>query len=178
MIDSITTSRITLLHPKVRTEVDNIYRNQIVPALRGRAICRLAYTLRTFAEQNALYAQGRTKLYDANGNKLGIVTKAKGGQSIHNYGLALDIVLIKDKDGNGTFETASWEDTIDFDKDGKADWMEIVNIFKANGWTWGGDWKSFKDKPHFEKTFGHTWRTLLGKHNAKDFIPGTNFVKI
>jgi peptidoglycan L-alanyl-D-glutamate endopeptidase CwlK len=92
--------------------------------------------------------------------------------------LALDIVLIKDKDGNGTFETASWEDTVDFDKDGKADWMEIVKIFKANGWTWGGDWKTFKDKPHFEKTFGHTWRSLLAKHNARDFISGTNYVKI
>jgi peptidoglycan L-alanyl-D-glutamate endopeptidase CwlK len=177
-MDSVTLQRIKLLHPKVRTEVENIYRKQIIPALTGRAICRFAYTLRTLAEQNALYAQGRTKLYDANGNKLGIVTKAKGGQSIHNYGLALDIVLIKDKDGNGTFETASWEDTVDFDKDGKADWMEIVKIFKANGWTWGGDWKTFKDKPHFEKTFGHTWRSLLAKHNARDFISGTNYVKI
>ena len=177
-MDSVTLQRIKLLHPKVRTEVENIYRKQIIPALTGRAICRFAYTLRTLAEQNALYAQGRTKLYDANGNKLGIVTKAKGGQSIHNYGLALDIVLIKDKDGHGTFETASWEDTVDFDKDGKADWMEIVKIFKANGWTWGGDWKTFKDKPHFEKTFGHTWRSLLAKHNARDFISGTNYVKI
>lgn len=171
-MDQITLQRIQLLHPKVRTEVENIYRNQIVPALTGRAICRFAYTLRTFAEQNALYAQGRTKLYDANGNKLGLVTKAKGGQSIHNYGLALDIVLIKDG------ATASWEENVDFDKDGKADWMEVVNIFKANGWTWGGDWKSFKDKPHFEKTFGNGWKDLLAKHNAGDFITGTNYVRI
>jgi peptidoglycan L-alanyl-D-glutamate endopeptidase CwlK len=178
MTDSVTTSRIALLHPKVRTEVDNIYRNQIVPALTGRAICRFAYTLRTFAEQNALYAQGRTRLFDAQGRRLGVVTKAKGGQSIHNYGLALDIVLLRDKDGNGTFETASWEDTIDFDKDGIADWMEVVNILKANGWTWGGDWKSFKDKPHFQKDFGFTWQQLLAKHNAKDFIPNTNYVRI
>ena len=40
---------------------------------------------RSFAEQNALYAQGRTKP----GN---IVTNAKGGQSLHNYGLAVDVV--------------------------------------------------------------------------------------
>lgn len=172
MIDLVTQQRIQLLHPKVRTEVENIYRNQVVPALTGRAICRFSYTLRTFAEQDALYAQGRTKLYDANGNKLGIVTKAKGGQSIHNYGLAFDIVLIKD----GT--TASWEDNIDFDKDGKADWMEVINIFKANGWEWGGDWKSFKDKPHLQKTFGYNWQQLLVKHQTRDFISGTNFVKI
>ena len=152
--------------------------NEIIPALSGKAICRFAYTLRTFAEQDALYAQGRTKLFDANGRKLGVVTKAKGGQSIHNFGLALDIVLLKDTNGDGTFDSASWEDTIDFDKDGRADWMEIVSILKKNGWIWGGDWKSFKDKPHFEKTFGHTWRTLLPKHQSRDFITGTSYVNL
>lgn len=172
MKDLVTLQRIQLLHPKIRTEVEQMYTNQIVPALTGRAICRFAYTLRTFAEQDALYAQGRTRLYDANGNRLGVVTKAKGGQSIHNYGLALDIVLIKDN------KTASWEDNVDFDKDGKADWMEVVNILKANGWEWGGDWRSFKDKPHFQKTFGYTWQQLLAKYKAKDFIPGTNYVRI
>jgi peptidoglycan L-alanyl-D-glutamate endopeptidase CwlK len=178
MSDKVTLDRIQLLHPKVRDEVKNIYLNEIVPALSGKAICRFAYTLRTFAEQDALYAQGRTKLYDANGRKLGVVTKAKGGQSIHNFGLALDIVLLKDTNGDGTFDSASWEDTIDFDKDGRADWMEIVSILKKNGWIWGGDWKSFKDKPHFEKTFGHTWRTLLPKHQSRDFITGTSYVNI
>ena len=171
-MDTVTLQRIQLLHPKVRTEVDNIYKNQIVPALTGRAICRFAYTLRTFAEQDVLYAQGRTRLFDSKGNRLGIVTKAKGGQSIHNFGLALDIVLIKDN------KTASWEDNVDFDKDGKADWLEVVDIMKSNGWTWGGDWKSFKDKPHFEKTFGYTWQQLLAKHNTGDFIAGTNYVNI
>ena len=171
-MDQVTLQRIQLLHPKVRTEVDNIYRNQIVPALTGRAICRFAYTLRTFAEQNALFAQGRTRLFDSSGKRLGVVTKARGGQSVHNYGLALDIVLIKDN------RTASWEDNVDFDRDGKADWMEVVNILKSNGWEWGGDWKSFKDKPHFEKRFGYTWKQLLEKYNARDFIPSTEYVNI
>jgi peptidoglycan L-alanyl-D-glutamate endopeptidase CwlK len=177
MEDKLTLSRIQLLHPAVRAEVEHIYRAQIVPALTGRAICRFAYTLRTFAEQDALFAQGRTRLFDSNGRRLGVVTKARGGQSIHNYGLALDIVLLVDRDNNKTFESASWETTVDFDRDGKADWMEIVSIFKNNGWTWGGDWK-FKDAPHFEKPMGHTWRTLLAKHKAKDFITGTNYVNI
>ena len=171
MIDKITLERIQTLHPKIRKEAETIYTTQIVPALTGKALCRFAFTLRTFAEQSALYAQGRTKFYDANGHKVGIVTNAKAGQSLHNYGLALDIVLVKGS-------TISWNDTIDYDKDGKADWMEVVEILKTNGWTWGGDWKSFKDKPHFEKPFGNTWRTLLAKHNAKDFIPGTNYVRI
>jgi peptidoglycan L-alanyl-D-glutamate endopeptidase CwlK len=171
MIDQVTIQRIKLMHPKVRVEVEHIYSAQIAPALSGRAWCRFAFTLRTFAEQDALYAQGRTKLYDAKGNKLGIVTKAKGGQSYHNYGLAFDICLVAD--GN-----TSWDDMKDFDKDGKADWMEVVAIMKANGWEWGGGWK-FQDKPHFQKLFGLTWREhLLPRYNAKDFIPATEYVRI
>ena len=177
MEDNITLQRIQLLHPKLRSEVEHIYRAQIVPALTGKAMCRFAFTLRTFAEQDELYAQGRTKLFDSKGNRLGIVTKAKGGQSLHNYGLALDIVLLKDTNNDGRFDTPSWEETVDFDKDGKSDWMEIVQIFKNNGWEWGGDWK-FKDSPHFQKTYGNDWKTLLSKYNKKDFIPGTNYVNI
>ena len=178
MSDKPTLDRIEFLHPAVREEVKNIYLNEIIPTLNGKAICRFAYTLRTFAEQDALYAQGRTKLFDDKGKRLGVVTKAKGGQSIHNFGLALDIVLLKDTNSDGKFESASWETNVDFDKDGKADWMEVVNILKKHGWVWGGDWKSFKDAPHFEKTFGHTWRTLLPKHNSKQFIPGTNYIQL
>jgi peptidoglycan L-alanyl-D-glutamate endopeptidase CwlK len=177
MEDKITLERIKLLHPSLREEVENIYKNQIVPALTGKAICRFAYTLRTFAEQDALYAQGRTKLFDSNGKRLGIVTKAKGGQSLHNFGLALDIVLIKDTNGDGKFDTPSWEETLDFDKDGKADWLEIAQILQNNGWEWGGKWK-FKDSPHFQKTFGYDWKTLLQKYKSKDFIPNTTYVKL
>lgn len=159
MIDQKTLDRIELLHPKLRNEAHVIY-TQIEQALKGRAICRFAYTLRTFAEQDALYAQGRTKP----GAK---VTNAKGGQSYHNYGMAIDIVLLKDRDGNGTFETASWETNVDFDGDGVADWIEVVNIFKRHGWEWGGDWK-FTDKPHFQKTMGLSIATLqtMPRHNG------------
>ena len=118
MEDKITLERIKLLHPKLRSEVEHIYKSQIIPALSGNAYCRFAYTLRTFKEQDALYAQGRSIVFDTKGKRLGIVTNAKGGQSIHNYGLALDIVLIT----NG--KVASWDTAKDFDKDGKPDWME------------------------------------------------------
>lgn len=170
MMDQITLQRIQLLHPKVREEVLNLYQKEIVPALSGRAYCRFAYTLRTFAEQDALFAQGRTKLFDANGNRLGRVTNAKAGQSLHNYGLALDIVLIDGK-------SASWDIVKDYDGDGKADWEEVADIFIANGWEWGGLWK-FKDAPHFEKTFGYDWRDLIELYENKNFIPGTNYVNI
>lgn len=177
-MSQVTLDRIKLLHPKLRDEVEHIYKNQIIPALTGKAICIFTYTLRTFEEQNGLYAQGRTKLFDSKGNKLGIVTKAKGGQSYHNYGLALDICLFKDTNKDDKPDTISYETTVDFDKDGKPDWMEIVEIFKNNGWEWGGNWKNIDDKPHFQKTFGLHWKQLLEKHNNKDFIPGTTYVNI
>lgn len=160
MVDQKTLERTNLLHPKIREEVKNIYLNKVVPALAGRAMCRFAYTLRTFKEQDALYAQGRTALYNSAGKRLGKVTNAKGGQSIHNYGLALDIVLIVDN------KTASWDTVKDFDKDGKSDWMEVINIFKKEGWSWGGDWKSFKDLPHLEKSFGMTWREMKARYDS------------
>lgn len=146
-MDQVTLDRIKLLAVDLRVEAREIY-EEICDALKGRAICRFAYTLRTNAEQEALYAIGRTKP----GKK---VTNARAGQSWHNYGRAIDIVLLVDKDGNGTFESASWETNVDFDGDGKADWQEVVAIFKRHGWEWGGDWH-FKDMPHFQKTNGAT----------------------
>lgn len=141
-MDKITLDRINTIHPILRSELEKDYIecNNLLP--KGVRL-RFAYVYRSIEEQNKLFAQ-RPK-----------VTNAKGGQSIHNYGLAFDIVILKDKDNNGTFETASF----DIDEH----WIKVVNFFKSKGWTWGGDWKSFKDAPHFEKTFGHTWRTLQNK---------------
>lgn len=150
MKDPITLKRIALMHPKLREEVTDIY-EEICNALSGRAMCRFSYTLRTFKEQEDLYKIGRQI-------KGKIVTNAKGGLSMHNYGLALDIVLILN-DGK-----ASWDTKSDFDGDGKSDWQEVVTIFKQYGWEWGGDWK-FVDYPHFQKSFGLSVRELLDKHN-------------
>jgi len=168
MRDEKTLERIKLLHPKLRDEAFSIY-EEIVSALSGKAACRFAYTLRTFAEQNALYAQGRTRP----GQR---VTNAKGGQSYHNYGLAIDIVLLLDKDGNGTNETASWDTKTDFDYDKKSDWQEIVAIFKRYGWEWGGDWK-FVDAPHFQKSLGKSIMELQKSHQT-DKVDSNGFVLI
>lgn len=167
-MDKLTLERIKLLHPKLRDEATEIYA-EICEALKGKAKCRFSFTLRTFAEQDALFAQGRTKPGP-------VVTKARGGQSYHNFGLAIDIVLLLDKDGNGTYETASWDTRGDYDGDKTADWMEIVNIFKQFGWEWGGDWK-FKDDPHFQKTLGKSVRELLALYNSKK-VDANNYVLI
>lgn len=168
MKDQVTLDRIKLLHPRLREEAAEIY-EEICKSLSGKAVCRFAFTLRTIAEQDALYAQGRTKPGK-------IVTKAKGGQSYHNYGLAIDIVLLVDRDGNGTFESAAWDTKTDFDGDKVADWMEIVAIFKRYGWSWGGDWR-FSDPPHFEKTLGFSIIQLQKLHTDGK-VDQNGFVKI
>jgi len=168
MKDEKTLERIKLLHPKLRDEAILLY-DDIVKELTGKAACRFSHTLRTFSEQDALYAQGRSKAG-------AIVTKARGGQSYHNYGLAIDIVLLVDKDGNGTFESASWDTKSDFDGDKKGDWQEVVAIFKRYGWEWGGDWR-FVDAPHFQKTFGKSIVDLQQLHKT-DKVDKNGFVLI
>ena len=158
MIDQITESRIQLLHPKIRTEVLKLYREEVVPSIG--AVCRFTYTYRSFEEQDELYKIGRSRLYDKNGNRLGIVTKAKGGQSYHNFCLAFDFCLLHKG-------AAQWDPLVDYDKDGKADWREVIDIFKAKGYEAGADWK-FRDFPHIQKTFGYTTKQLLQKYKDKD----------
>ncbi|RKC35145.1 Peptidoglycan L-alanyl-D-glutamate endopeptidase CwlK [Listeria monocytogenes] len=97
---------------------------------QGIYLC-VAQGYRSSAEQNALYAQGRTK-------PGAVVTNAKGGQSNHNYGVAVDLCLYT-SDGKNVI----WESTT-------SRWKTVVSAMKAEGFEWGGDWKSFKDYPHFE----------------------------
>ena len=164
-MDKVSQDRIDQLHPSIRLDVSNLIEKINTKVLTGRAKVRIAQGLRTFAEQDALYAQGRTKP----GKK---VTNAKGGQSIHNYGLAVDIVLILDG------KTASWDEKSDFDRDQQSDWMEVVSEFKKAGWVWGGDWRTFKDMPHFEKTKGLSLKQIQEKYNKKDFIKDTTYINL
>lgn len=152
-MDKITAERISKLHPSVRQEVTDIV-NEINKALTGRSQVRISQGLRTFEEQNALY------------NQKPKVTNAKGGQSVHNYGFAVDIVLIIDG------KTASWDVKKDWDGDGVADWDECVKVFAKYGWSWGGNWTSFKDMPHFEKIGFNNWRILEKKPRDKK----TNYI--
>jgi peptidoglycan L-alanyl-D-glutamate endopeptidase CwlK len=147
-MDKTTLDRINLLHPSVRKEMEDII-NECNKALTGRSQVRVAQGLRTFAEQDALYAK-RPK-----------VTNAKGGQSVHNYGFAIDIVLIIDG------KEASWDTHKDWDGDKISDWDECVKIFAKHGWSWGGNWSSFKDMPHFDKIGFNNWRTLQTKPRDK-----------
>jgi len=163
-MDQITIERIKVAHPSIREKLLKEYQEANNLLGKGSRL-RFSYVYRSNSEQDKLY------------NKKPKVTNAKGGQSIHNYGLAFDVVLLYDNDGDGKFEEASWSMIRDFDKDGKADWKEITDYFKSKGWEWGGDWVSFKDAPHFQMCYGHTWRTLKALETIKD-VNGISYPKL
>jgi peptidoglycan LD-endopeptidase CwlK len=82
---------------------------------------------RTYEEQDGLYEQGRTKPGR-------IVTNARGGYSNHNHGIAFDVTIF----ANGQ---PIWE---------SPNYKALGAIGRSLGLTWGGDWQSLNDEPHFE----------------------------
>jgi peptidoglycan L-alanyl-D-glutamate endopeptidase CwlK len=182
MIDKISQGRIALLHPKIRQEVADLVDFVNTKVLTGKAKMRVTSTLRTPKEQDALYALGRTvKNPDGITPKKPLgqtVTNARAWESNHNYALSFDFALIVDNNGDGTYEETSWSTVKDYDIDKLSDWMEVINLFKKHGYASGSDWKSIKDFPHIEKTFGYSLSSLKALALAKKFIPGTQYVAI
>ncbi|MFC5734549.1 M15 family metallopeptidase [Cytobacillus gottheilii] len=125
------------LHPTVSLKKDELVS---LAADKGIQVVITA-DFRSYEEQNRLYEQGRS----TSGN---IVTNAKGGESYHNYGLAIDFALMT-IDGQ-----VVWDMEYDGNGNGTPDWDEVVSIAKDLGFSWGGDWRNFKDYPHFQMNFG------------------------
>ena len=144
--DTISIQRIAKLHPAVRAEALAI----CTGLWQGDVHVRVTHGLRTWEEQAVLYQMGRR-------TPGRIVTNAKAGQSYHNYGLALDFCVLTPQ------KRASWNRDEDFNGDAVGDYMQVVEAFKHKGWEWGGDWTSFKDYPHLQKTFGYKVSELRAK---------------
>lgn len=133
----------SLLHP--------IFAGQLM-LLEGRLVEHglhfyLFQGLRTFEEQAALYARGRTGIGT-------IVTNAGPGQSWHNYGLAADYVLDGMPDKSGI--QWSWNTKIDANADGHNDWRQLGEIAESCNLEWGGRWRKFPDLPHIQFRTGLT----------------------
>lgn len=128
MIDERSRKQIDTLLPAARpwaeAHLQAILASGILP--EGVTV-RIISGNRTWAEQDALYAQGRTRPGS-------IVTKARGGQSNHNFGIAWDIGLFRGSD--------YLEDSPLYE--------QIGPVGEKLGLEWGGRWKSIKDTPHYQ----------------------------
>ena len=136
-LDERSERNLATLHPDLHHRAANfVAAAKSLAAQRGldvKCICGL----RTWAEQAALYAKGRTTSGP-------IVTKAQPGASMHNYGLALDLAV--------------------FSREGKtyhgnhALYRELGPLGESLGFEWGGRWK-FVDEPHYQ--FRPAWSTNM-----------------
>lgn len=95
-------------------------------------------TYRDNESQAVLFAQGRT----APGK---IVTNARAGQSFHNYRVAFDIVPLVN--GKPVWDTTNENGVL---------WKKLGAIGKECGLEWAGEWRTFKEFPHFQYTGGLT----------------------
>lgn len=117
---------ITQCHPRLQALAKKLIQEC---ANQGLKIA-IDQCFRSVAEQDALYAQGRTKPGD-------IVTKAKGStySSMHQWGVAFDFYR---NDGKGNYNESG-----DF-------FTKVGQIGVSIGLEWGGNWRSPVDKPHFQ----------------------------
>ena len=155
---------VTQLHPRLQAKFKLLQKKCAQNGIKIRA----TECLRTAKEQDALYAKGRT----APGPK---VTNASGkdAKSMHQWGVAVDIVI-----------------DMDADKDGDVDIRDLYNVKLLNvvgkigesiGLEWGGSWKSIVDKPHFQlPDWGSTPAKLKAKYGtpAKFIATWSNETKI
>jgi peptidoglycan L-alanyl-D-glutamate endopeptidase CwlK len=108
-------------------EVQPYARALVTKAAANRITIKVISGLRTYAEQDDLYAQGRTKPGQ-------IVTNARAGYSNHNFGIAFDI---------GVFEGSRYLD--------ESPKYKAVGVLGMDlGLEWGGNWKTIQDEPHFQ----------------------------
>lgn len=122
-VDPRSEKNILTLLPEVRPLARALVHKADLAGIRIKIISGF----RSYEEQDALYAQGRT----APGP---IVTNVKGGYSNHNFGIAFDIGVFE---GNRYF--------------GDSPKYKAVGVIGMDlGLEWGGSWKTIIDQPHFQ----------------------------
>jgi peptidoglycan L-alanyl-D-glutamate endopeptidase CwlK len=143
VLDERSSKNVATLHLKVQQVFKNwIAECQIMAAAHGYEYKAISGN-RTWDEQAKIYAQGRTSPGK-------IVTNAKPGYSNHNYGIAVDM---------GVFKSGKYLDEL---KPAEAEAFHSKAAIIADKYNieWGGNWKSFKDYPHFEYKTGKTLSQL------------------
>jgi len=128
-MDAISTARLQTVIPELARRV-----TRLDSLLLTSQLCvhiRVVQALRSYADQAALYAQGRTLPGK-------IVTDARPMDSMHIYGLAVD--ACPDLPGLPTWQP-DWNEN-------DARWKEFLSIAQTCNLAEGAQWRTFNDFPH------------------------------
>lgn len=122
-MDSVSEERLNDVHPVLAARVHDLADKLLAIGIT----IRITQGLRTWAQQLALYNQGRT----SPGKR---VTDAQPGFSMHNYGLAVDFTVM-----DGALP--------DWDKN-DPEWKGVLLVASSCGLAEGATWRTFPDYPH------------------------------
>ena len=123
--DSRSEANIATLHPRMRP-----FARALIEKAAGQGIIiKVTSGTRSFAEQDKLFTQRP------------IVTKARGGFSNHNFGIAIDITIFKGSTDPESAKTPVFESPL---------YKVIGSMGTDLGLEWGGNWKTIVDEPHFQ----------------------------
>lgn len=123
-MDSVSEIRLNFVHPALSRRVHQL--NSLL--IDEDIYIHVIQGLRTFVQQDALYAQGRT-------TPGRIVTDARGGYSAHNFGYACDLDPFK----LGVPDWAADD----------PEWQAMLSKALTCGLSEGALWREFPDRPHF-----------------------------
>jgi peptidoglycan L-alanyl-D-glutamate endopeptidase CwlK len=138
---NVSNARLDEVHPILTLRVRQVERMLNVEGLDIAVV----QGMRSWAQQDVLYAQGRTAPGKIVTNAKGrtapgkIVTNAKGGESAHQFGYAVDLCI--DTPGVG-----GWK--FDWNASDPA-WQRLFAVATSCGLAEGCAWRSFPDNPHF-----------------------------
>jgi hypothetical protein len=130
------------LHPTVQQLADALLAQIAAESLS----VRMGFTFRTIEQQNQLFDQGRTTPGP-------IVTNARGGESLHNFGLAFDVLMFNKEGGY-------------ISNDSDASYAAAGRLGQGLGLTWGGAWLSPFDPSHFQFTDGLSLQQVQANANG------------
>ena len=148
---------VTKTHPELQKKIKEL----ISLCMKNGIKIKITECVRTVQEQNALYAKGRT----APGS---IVTNCKGTSyaSPHQWGIAFDFAIYQDVDSDGDIDISDLYN------------HKLMNVVgklgQSIGLEWGGSWKSFVDKPHFQlPDWGSTTKKLRSMYKTPEEFMAT-----
>lgn len=134
---------ITLIYPDLGSRLKRSYAAMMT---KYKISMRCNIGMRTFDQQDQIYAQGRTQSGP-------IVTYARAGESFHNFGCGADSCFL----GIDPYLNQATR--------GAFLWSEFGRYAKSFGLVWGGDWHPPKqDRPHVELAYGLTLEAVQELH--------------